>query len=258
MISKKIALFAIGSMFAAGATLASNVTFGQRAVRWVAESFDFVGPMGAALGVVRAPEYDRKAPIMGFQVGSAAGGSVMASSGQPLEIAAYDPKYGLSRQALAVRALNDQGKAVGTDGASTESNINLAGKIRFSNIVGDNASSINNLAKSFLRNGSLVDEKDVLNLSRSIDPVKGGFTGAIGGLNPISTDSSDVISILAAATNGNPLVSGGVTGQTNTANQTVTPSTAVPTAPATGTVPVPGVLGLMAIGLAAWVSSRRR
>jgi hypothetical protein len=273
MISKKIALFAIGSMFAAGATLASNVTFGERAARWVSENFDFVGPLGSAISsVVRPADYNRKAPVMGFQVGAAANNALVINAGQPLEIAAYDPKYGLSRQSMSVRALGDKGQVGGAEGFAGSSDANsarAAGKIQFSGLVGNSASSINDLAKNFLRSGSLLDQKDVDGLLNSRSGLKGGFNTSASASD--SVGASDIALILSAATNGNPLVATSVTGTTNGPSLSVatavpTPNKPATTTPSTGTplatndpaaVPAPGVLGLLAIGLAAVASTSR-
>jgi hypothetical protein len=260
MISKKIALFAIGSMFAAGATLASNVTFGQKAARWVAENFDFVGPMGNALSaVVRNPEYDRRAPVMGFQVGAAASSPLVVTAGQPFEFSVFDSKTGLTRQSLVSPASSARQNG---DAFAATTPTRLAEKIKFNNLVGDNNSNINNLAKSFLRNGSLLEEKDLASsLLNPRDSLKGGFTGGILA-SSVPAAGNEIAQILNAATNGNPLVATSVIGTSATGQATPTattvPATATPLSPAGGSVPVPGVLGLLAIGLAAYASARRK
>jgi hypothetical protein len=266
MISKKFAFFAIGSMFVAGATLASNVTFGQRAVKWVAENFDFVGPLGGALSsVVKAPDYDRRAPVMGFQVGAAASGSILATAGQPVDFGGYNSRYGISAQAFSSRSVEGAAQGNGVaDLFAVKGDAKLANKISFQNRIGENNSSINTLAKSFLRNGSLVDGTDLSSLLNGANGgLKGSFTSSLGAVNSVTTDSADIVNILAAATNGNPLVTGSVTGQSSNAiAQGIPNSPASPTTPATntpvGNVPAPGVLGLLAIGLAALASTRRK
>jgi hypothetical protein len=53
----RIAFFAAASLIATGMTLASNVSFGQRAGKFLAEAFEFMGPISSLVsGIVRPME----------------------------------------------------------------------------------------------------------------------------------------------------------------------------------------------------------
>ena len=276
MFTKKVILFAVGSMFVAGATLASNVSFGQRAARWIAQNMDFIGPIsGLVNAVVRAPDANRSHPVLSFQTDRSGSSTDGFRGGNSLQIAAYDAKYGVTQAAMTgtvdnSRSIVQQSGAQNTGGSLMSPG---GGAVQFNGQVGDNQSNLNALAKSFLRDAKGVDSSDLLALLNS----KGGSAGDFSTINIPSivgnsldkNSAADIPQILAAATNGDPLVSGAATnGQdnaqnggtgTNTAAGTTAakPQSAATNNPVSAKVPLPGVAGLLLIGLFSMVAGAR-
>ncbi len=268
MVSKKFVFFAVGSMFVAGATLASNVSFGQRAARWVSQNMDFMGPVsGLVHAVVRSADFGRQNPVLSYQVqGESSVGSALRA-GQPVEIASFRGQYGLSGGTTSDNVGGYVGQLAGDRSSDRQGpNALLAGGagIRFQNIVGDNDSALNRLAKDFLRKGSLADEKDLWSTLNGRDATKQvGTTTAftLGGATANNPNSavSDIPMILAAATNGDSLVS--TTAIVGSASESQQEAQVKPTATATqatGQVPLPGALALMGIGLLALALRRAK
>jgi hypothetical protein len=260
MVSKKFVFFAVGSMFVAGATLASNVSFGQRAARWVSQNMDFMGPVsGLVHAVVRSAEFGRQNPILSFQVqGESSVGSALRA-GQASEIAAYRGQYG-TYSATGTDSVGGYVGQIAGDRISERQAANalLGGgsAARFQAIVGDNDSAINRLAKDFLRKGSLADEKDLWNILNGAGATKqvGDITAfSVGGTtaNTPGSATSDIPMILAAATNGDTLVSStAVVGSALEAQtQAVAQQATGTTTQRTGQVPVPSSLLLLGLGL---------
>jgi hypothetical protein len=262
MVSKKFVFFAVGSMFVAGATLASNVSFGQRAARWVSQNMDFMGPVsGLVHAVVRSADFGRNNPVLSFQVqGEPSVGSALRA-GQATEIAAYRGQYGSYSATGADNTGGYVGQLAGDRTSERQAaNALLAGGAAtlFQGIVGDNDSAINRLAKDFLRKGSLSDEKDLLSMLNGAGAVK-----QVGEINAFSIGSttasgpssatSDIPMILAAATNGDSLVSSTAVVGTAMESQQLTPTkpNAAATTQRVGEVPAPGSLILLAAGLLA-------
>jgi hypothetical protein len=263
MVSKKFVFFAISSMFVAGATLASNVSFGQRASRWVSQNMDFMGPIsGLVNAVVRSADFGRNNPVLSFQVqGESSVGSALRA-GQATEIAAYRGQYGN----YSATGTDNSGGYIGQlagDRLSERQAANslLSGGLasRFQGIVGDNDSAINRLAKDFLRKGSLADEKDLWSILNGTGGLKqvGEITAFSVGSSTASGPSSatsDIPMILAAATNGDSLVSStAVVGSAIESQQlTQTKPTATSASQRVGEVPAPGSLILLGVGLLAF------
>jgi PEP-CTERM motif len=264
MVSKKFVFFAVGSMFVAGATLASNVSFGQRAARWVSQNMDFMGPVsGLVNAVVRSADFGRSNPVLSFQVqGESSVGSALRA-GQATEIAAYRGQYG---NYSAVGGGDSLGGYIGRLAGDRSSDVQAANALlgagagtRFQAIVGENDSALNRLAKDFLRKGSLADEKDLWSILNGRDGLKQvGDTNAfsIGGGSTASgpaSATSDIPMILAAATNGDSLVSS--TAVVGSAIESQLEAQTKPNQTATtqraGQVPVPGSLILLGVGLLA-------
>ena len=264
MFTKKVILFAVGSMFAAGATLASNVSFGQRAARWIADNLDFVGPIsGLVNAVVRAPESNRNNPVMAFQTDRSGSSADNFRGSNPLQIAAYDTRYGVSQAALSGTIDNSRAIVVSQVGGQNTGGtlMSSGGAVQFGGQVGDNQSNLNALAKSFLRDAKGVDNSELWSLLNS----KGGSAGNFSTINVPSiadnagSSAADIPQILAAATNGDPVTSGSSAtggqnaGQTPGANGTTAtgakPQSANANDPAPSKVPLPSVLGLLVVGL---------
>jgi PEP-CTERM motif len=259
MVSKKFVIFAVGSMFVAGATLASNVSFGQRAARWVSQNMDFMGPVsGLVHAVVRSADFGRQNPVLSYQVqGESSVGSALRA-GQASEIAAYRGQYGN----YSATGSDNYGGYVGQlagDRLSERQAANalLSGGVgvRFQGIVGENDSAINRLAKDFLRKGSLADEKDLWSILNGAGAVKQsgeinafsiGSTTASGS----SSATSDIPMILAAATNGDSLVSStAILGSAIESQEQAQLKPNAATSQRSTQVPVPSSLLLLAIGL---------
>lgn len=276
MFTKKVILFAVASMFAAGATLASNVSFGQRAARWIAQNMDFIGPIsGLVNAVVRAPDANRNNPVLSFQTDRSGSSSDGFRAGNALQIAAYDAKYGVTQAAMSGTVDNSRSIAVQAGTQNTGGSLMSpgGGAIQFNGQVGDNQSNLNALAKSFLRDAKGIDSSDLLALLNS----KGGSAGDFSTINIPSivgssldkNSAADIPQILAAATNGDPLVAGAATnGQDNAQNggagataaagtTAAKPQSAATDNPASAKVPLPGAAGLLLIGLFSMVAGAR-
>ena len=274
MFTKKVVIFAVGSMFAAGATLASNVSFGQRAARWIAQNMDFIGPIsGLVNAVVRAPDANRNNPVLSFQIDRSGSSPDNFRVGNPLQIAAYDAKYGVTQAAMSGTIDNSRSVVAQSGGQNTGGSLvsSGGGAIQFSGQVGDNQSNLNALAKSFLRDAKGVDNTDLLALLNS----KGGAAGDFSTINIPSivgnsldkNSAADIPQILAAATNGDPLVSGSATGgqdasqnggqNTDAGTTTPKPQGAATTNPVTAKVPLPGAAALLLIGLFGMLAGNR-
>ena len=271
MFTKKVILFAAGSMFAAGATLASNVSFGQRAVRWIADNMDFIGPIsGLVNAVVRAPESNRNNPVMSFQTDKSSGSLDNFRAGNALQVAAYDARYGVTQAALSGTIDNSRSIVAQSSNQNTAGTLmSGGGAVQFGGQVGDNQSNLNALAKSFLRDAKGIDNSELWALLNSKGGSSGDFTtinvpSIAGNTLDKNSASAEIPQILAAATNGDPLASGTSTGgQAATGNGTAaTAATATTqanaaTTPGPSKVPLPGVLGLLMIGLASMVVGAR-
>jgi hypothetical protein len=270
MVSKKFVFFAVSSMFVAGATLASNVSFGQRAARWVSQNMDFMGPVsGLVHAVVRSADFGRQNTVLSFQVqGESSVGSALRA-GQATEIAAYRGQYG---NYSATGGTDSSGGYAGQLAGDRLSERQAANALlgggsasRFQGIVGENDSALNRLAKDFLRKGSLADEKDLWNILNGAGATKqvGDITAfSVGGTtaNSPSTASSDIPMILAAATNGDSLVSStAVVGSAIESQlQAQDKPNTLTTALRAGQVPVPSSLALLGLGLLAFSVRRKK
>ncbi len=282
MVNKKFVVFAIGSMFVAGATLASNVNFGQRAFRWASANLDFVGPIsGLVNAVVKPNDFQRQRPILSFQVDEPRSTNSIGSN-TAFEVAAYDSRLGGKRNSTFARDEQGSGKPEGAKERRDPNGVIASGAAGvFTNTVGSNNSRINSLAADFLKNGSNGVDKDISAILNSRGVFSGELTviAPIGAGTAIADSAADIPMILAAATNGEPLVTAAVTGApgqnsvnntpgttTNTTQNgtttTTTTTTVAPNKPAVvvtvAKVPLPGALGLMGLGLIALVSVTRR
>ena len=271
MFTKKVIIFAVGSMFAAGATLASNVSFGQRAARWIAQNMDFIGPIsGLVNAVVRAPDANRNNPVLSFQTERS--GSTVGNfrTGNALQVAAYDAKYGVTQAAMSGTIDNSRSVVAQSNGQNTAGSLMSSGgeAIQFGGQVGDNQSNLNALAKSFLRDAKSTDSSDLLAMLNS----KGGQVGDFSVINvPAIVSNSldknsaaDIPPIPVAGTNVDPVLPGSAAGDQangqNGAAGTTAPkpqATSIASNTATAKVPLPGVAGLLLIGLFSMVAGSR-
>jgi hypothetical protein len=83
----RIAFFTAASLIAMGMALASNVSFGQRAGKLIADTLDFMGPVsGLVAGIVRPSDNSQVRPI-----GNYANDYVLDSTSRGMRVQAMEP-----------------------------------------------------------------------------------------------------------------------------------------------------------------------
>jgi hypothetical protein len=70
----RIAFFAAASLVATGMTLASNVSFGQRAGKFLADAFEIMGPISSLMSGIVKPNLEKQARVTGDYPVSAVSG----------------------------------------------------------------------------------------------------------------------------------------------------------------------------------------
>lgn len=226
--------------------------------RWAADNLDFMGPVSGLLNaaVGRQTSLGQR-PTMSYQgdLRTMAGAGTLRAS-QPFEVAAFNNVIGSSPFIAGPGSMRASGGESPLFLGSTANRLVSAGggvdPLR--SVVGSYSSSISDLAKNFLRKGSLLDGTDGIPTA-DLSNLKGDLSSVAQAFGVASADQSldAILSSSSEASSPVGSVASAIAAESNSAF--VSRQTA---GGANGEVPLPASALLLGLGLLGFVAAQRK